>query len=178
MTVWPETLWPGQFCQNDALARVTDWPVTLWPETLWPETLWPERHFGQRHFGCRDSLASDILASDTWAGDTLARGLALLVFKECCGIVWDFLRMSWEFLWNFVTLSLGGCWGHLKLRLRLNLKNKGQISKHSEYTDNFKSNLTCIFLSVRAKLKNPLCPRRLCMLIFLCFLGFQLKSTQ
>ena len=91
MTVWPETLWPGQFCQNDALARVTDWPVTLWPETLWPE----------RHFGCRDSLASDILASDTWAGDTLARGLALLVFKECCGIVWDFLRMSWEFLWNF-----------------------------------------------------------------------------
>ena len=42
MTLWPETLWPGHFGQNDTLAR-----VTLWPVTLWPETLWPERHFGQ-----------------------------------------------------------------------------------------------------------------------------------
>ena len=53
-------------------------------------------------------------------------------------------------LLNFGTLSLGGCWGH-PMRPKLNLKNKGQISKPNEYTDNFKSN--CIFLSVRAKLK-------------------------
>ena len=33
---------------------------------------------------------------------------------------------------------------------------------NSVYTDNFKSNLTCIFLSVRAKLKKTLCPRTLC----------------
>ena len=46
MTLWPETLWPGHFGQNDILAR-----VTFWPRTLWPETLWPERQFGQCHFG-------------------------------------------------------------------------------------------------------------------------------
>ena len=52
----------------------------------------------------------------------------------------------------FSTLSLGGCGGH-PMRPKLNLKNKGQISKPNEYTDNFKPNSTCIFLSVRAKLK-------------------------
>ena len=55
-------------------------------------------------------------------------------------------------LLNFGTLSLGGCWGH-PMRQKLNLKDKCQISKPNEYTDNVKSNLTCIFLSVRAKLK-------------------------
>ena len=64
-------------------------------------------------------------------------------------------------LLNFGTLSLGGCWGH-PLRPKLNLKNKGQISISNEYTDNIKLNLTCIFLSFRAKLKKPLCPRTLC----------------
>ena len=39
------------------------------------------------------------------------------------------------------------------MRQKLNLKDKCQISKPNEYTDNVKSNLTCIFLSVRAKLK-------------------------
>ena len=48
------------------------------------------------------------------------------------------------------------------MRQKLNLKDKCQISKPNEYTDNVKSNLTCIFLSVRAKLKKPLCPRTLC----------------
>ena len=48
------------------------------------------------------------------------------------------------------------------MRPKLNLKDKSQISKPNEYSDNFKSNLTCIFLSVRAKLKKPLCPRTLC----------------
>jgi hypothetical protein len=36
MTLWPETLWPGHFGQNDTLARVTLWTETLWPETVWP----------------------------------------------------------------------------------------------------------------------------------------------
>ena len=52
----------------------------------------------------------------------------------------------------FGTLSLGGCGGH-PMRSKLNLKDKGQLLKPNEYTDNFKSNLTCIFLSVRAKFK-------------------------
>ena len=34
---------------------------------------------------------------------------------------------------------------------KLNLKDKGQMSKPNEYTDNFKSNLTSMFLSVKAK---------------------------
>ena len=56
------------------------------------------------------------------------------------------------------------------MRLKLNLKDKDQMSKPNEYTDNFKSNLTCIFPSVRAKLKKPLCPRTLCtyISIFVC----------
>ena len=45
----------------------------------------------------------------------------------------------------------------------IKIKFKGQMSKPNEYTDNFRSNLTCIFLSVRAKLKKQLCPRTLCM---------------
>ena len=49
----------------------------------------------------------------------------------------------------FSTLSLGGCGGH-PMRPELNLKDKGQMSKPNEYMDNFKSNLICIFSSVRA----------------------------
>ena len=52
----------------------------------------------------------------------------------------------------FGTFSLGGCGGH-PMRPKLNLKGKGQMSKPNKYTDNFKSNLTCIFLSARAKFK-------------------------
>ena len=52
---------------------------------------------------------------------------------------------------DFGTLSLGGCGGH-SMRPKLNSKNKGQMSTPNEYTDHFKSNLTCIFLSVRATL--------------------------
>ena len=61
----------------------------------------------------------------------------------------------------FGTLSLGGCGGH-PMRPKLNLKVKSQMSKPNEYTDNIKSNLTCKFLSVRTKLKNPFCPQTLC----------------
>ena len=39
------------------------------------------------------------------------------------------------------------------MRQKLNLKDKGQISRPNENTDNFKSNLTFIFLSDRAKFK-------------------------
>ena len=65
-------------------------------------------------------------------------------------------------LLSFGTLSLGGCGGH-PMRPKLNLKDKSQMSTPDEYTDNFKSNSTCTFLSVRTKLKKPLCPRTLCM---------------
>ena len=42
------------------------------------------------------------------------------------------------------------------------LKDKGQMSKPYEYTDNIKTNLTCIFLSVRTNFKKTLCPQTLC----------------
>ena len=51
------------------------------------------------------------------------------------------------------------------MRLKLNFKNKGQMSTPNEYTDNFKSNLTCIFLSVGTKLKKTLCPRTRCIML-------------
>ena len=35
------------------------------------------------------------------------------------------------------------------MRPKLNLKDKSQMSTRNEYTDNVKSNSTCIFLSVR-----------------------------
>ena len=62
----------------------------------------------------------------------------------------------------FSTLSLGGCGGH-PMRPKLNLKDKSQMSTPNEYTDNFKSNLICIFPSVWAKLKKTLCPRTQCI---------------
>ena len=65
----------------------------------------------------------------------------------------------------FSTLSLGGCGGH-PMRPELNLKDKSQMSTPNEYTDNFKPNLICIFPSVRAKLKKPLCPRTQCSQLF------------
>ena len=61
----------------------------------------------------------------------------------------------------FGTLSLGGCRGH-PMRPKLNLKDKSQMSTPNEYTDNLKSNLICIFLSVRTKSKKPFCPRTQC----------------
>ena len=61
----------------------------------------------------------------------------------------------------FGTFSIGGCGGH-PMRPKLNLKDEDQMSTPNEYTDNFKSNLTCIFPSVRAKLKKTLCPWTLC----------------
>ena len=42
------------------------------------------------------------------------------------------------------------------------------MSTPNEYTDNFKSNLICIFPSFRAKLKKTLCPRTLCIRLYSC----------
>ena len=61
----------------------------------------------------------------------------------------------------FSTLSLGGCGGH-PMSPDLDLKDKSQMSRPNEYTDNFQSNSICIFTSVRAKSKKPLCPRTQC----------------
>ena len=61
----------------------------------------------------------------------------------------------------FSILFLGGCGGH-PMRPKLNLKDKDQMSTPNECTVNFKSNLICIFPSVRAKLKKTLCPRTQC----------------
>ena len=49
------------------------------------------------------------------------------------------------------------------MRPKLNLKDKDQMSTPNQCTDNFKSNLTCIFLFVRGKLKKTLCPWTLCI---------------
>jgi hypothetical protein len=62
----------------------------------------------------------------------------------------------------FSTLSLGGCGGH-PMSLELDLKAKSQMSRPNEYTNNFQSNSICIFTSVRAKSKKPLCPRTQCI---------------
>ena len=50
------------------------------------------------------------------------------------------------------TLSVGGCWGQPML-IFWKLDDETQISQPKEYTDDFKQNLTSIFLSVRAILK-------------------------
>ena len=49
-------------------------------------------------------------------------------------------------------LSVGGYWGQ-PILLFWKLVDETQISKPQEYTDTFKQNLTCIFLSVRGILK-------------------------
>ena len=62
---------------------------------------------------------------------------------------------------NSCTFSVGGCWGQPKLHFwKLVLIIKMSTSQHFKTT--FKYNLTCIFLSLRAKLKKPLCPRTPC----------------
>jgi hypothetical protein len=72
------------------------------------------------------------------------------------------------FLWNheisfinFCTFSVGGCWGQsILLFFKLVLKIK--MSTSQDFKTIFKYNLTCIFLSLRAQLKKPLCPRTPC----------------
>ena len=48
------------------------------------------------------------------------------------------------------------------MKQKLNLNKEGQMPKPNKYTDTFKSILTCMFLSVRVKLKKePFCTRML-----------------
>ena len=65
-------------------------------------------------------------------------------------------------LFNFCTFSVGGCWGQPMLlfwKLVLIIK----MSTSQDFKTTFKYNLTCIFLSLRAQLKKPLCPRTPCI---------------
>ena len=62
------------------------------------------------------------------------------------------LTESWKPILNFSSFSLRGCWGQPML-LFWKLVDETQISKPQEYTDTFKQNLTCIFLSVGGILK-------------------------
>jgi hypothetical protein len=64
------------------------------------------------------------------------------------------------FLWNheisfinFWIFSVGGCWGQPMI-LFWKLVPKIKISTSQDFKTTFKYNLTCIFLSVRAQLKN------------------------
>ena len=75
-------------------------------------------------------------------------------------IQWGIDHQKHSILLILGTFSLGGCRGH-PMTPKLNLKKKDQMSRPDEYTDIFKSNLTCMFLSLRAKLKNKFCPRAL-----------------
>ena len=63
-----------------------------------------------------------------------------------------FLSESWKPIFNSNSFSVRGCWGQPML-LFWKLVDETQISKPQKYTDTFKQNLTCIFLSVRAFLK-------------------------
>jgi hypothetical protein len=62
----------------------------------------------------------------------------------------DYQKSKFSLIYG--TFSDGGCWGQPML-LFWKLVDETQISKPQEYTDTFKRNLTCIFLSVRAILK-------------------------
>jgi len=61
----------------------------------------------------------------------------------------------------FCTFSVGGCWGqHILLLRKLVLIIK--MSTSQDFKTTFKYNLTCKFLSLRAQLKKPICPRTPC----------------
>ena len=95
------------------------------------------------------------------------KNLLSFMFSSTMAPKWPILVSQWSskthYFIDFGTLSLEGYGGH-SMRPKLNLKDKSQMSTPNEYPDNFKSNSTCIFLSVRTKLKKPLCPRTQCKL--------------
>ena len=112
------------------------------------------------------------------ATDIPRPGKSLLSTPESSRLL--YLALFWcfenyHFQWNhevssfdFCTFSVGGCWGQPMLlfwKLVLIIK----MSTSQDFKTTFKYNLTCIFLSVRAQLKKPLCPRTPCgmYLIFL-----------
>ena len=68
-------------------------------------------------------------------------------------LFWCFKKLFWQNYENpFWILALRGCWGQPML-VFWKLVAETQISKPQEYTDTFRQNLTCIFLSARAILK-------------------------
>ena len=76
-------------------------------------------------------------------------------------LFWGMNHQKYIFSLIYGTFSVGACWGQPML-LFWKLVDETQIRKPQEYTDTFKQNLTCIFLSVRANLKNPLCHGERC----------------
>ena len=65
-----------------------------------------------------------------------------------CGMVHQKSKLSLI----YGTVSVGGCWGQPML-LFWKLVDETQMPWPQEYTDTFKQNLTCIFLSVRVNSK-------------------------
>ena len=90
----------------------------------------------------------EVLASrpEKWSAEqNRAEGLK----SECLQIC----SLSWLYVscFNFYTFSVGGCWGQFRLlfwKLVLIIK----ISTSQDFKTTFNYNLTCIFLSLRAKL--------------------------
>jgi hypothetical protein len=66
------------------------------------------------------------------------------------------LTESWKPILNFSSFSVRGCWGQPML-LFWKLVDETQIPQPQKYTDTFKKNLPCFFLSVRAISKYALC---------------------
>ena len=105
------------------------------------------------------------------ATDILRPGKSLLSTPESSRLLnlalfWCFENhfFKWDHeisFFNFYTFSVGGCWGQPKLlfwKLVLIIK----MSTSQDLKTTFKYNLTWTFLSLRAKLKTPLCPRTPC----------------
>ena len=65
-------------------------------------------------------------------------------------------HQKYKFSLISVSFSVGGCWGQNML-LFWKLVDETQIPQSQEYTDTFKQNLTCTFLSIRGNLKYTLC---------------------
>ena len=101
----------------------------------------------------------EVLASrpEKWSAE---QNRAESLKSECLQIC----SLSWLYVscFNFYTFSVGGCWGQFRLlfwKLVLIIK----ISTSQDFKTTFNYNLTCIFLSLKAKLKKTLCPRTPCI---------------
>ena len=71
-------------------------------------------------------------------------------------------HQKYKFSLISVSFSVGGCWGQNML-LFWKLVDETQIPQSQEYTDTFKQNLTCTFLSIRGNLKYTLCHEGPCI---------------
>ena len=108
------------------------------------------------HWGCRGFKAWKLTTEDFRVIQAFEFSFIFIFWKKKF-----FWVESWNIILNFSTFSVGGCWGKPKLlffKLVLIIK----MSASQDFKTAFKYNLTCIFLSLRAKLKKPLCPRTPC----------------